>query len=264
MSLMMTLLVIYLACAVAMTGVWLWALKIKNIGIVDVAWAALMGLAGIFCAVVGTGSSIARLAVASMAGLWAWRLFYSLYKRVSHEPEDGRYQALRAAWNGSAAKFFIFFQGQAVIVALFSLPFIAAANNSAVGFNIWLVLAILVFLVSVAGESLADKQLAAFRGNSANRGKTCRTGLWAWSRHPNYFFEWLHWFAYLFLAIGSPQFLLSLVGPVVMLAFLYRVSGIPWTEAQALRSRGDDYRRYQQEVSAFFPKPPRNSATGAV
>jgi steroid 5-alpha reductase family enzyme len=88
--------------------------------------------------------------------------------------------------------------------------------------------------------------------------------LWAWSRHPNYFFEWLHWFAYLFLAIGSPQFWLSLIGPVVMLAFLYRVSGIPWTEAQALRSRGDDYRRYQNEVSAFFPLPPSISKNGAL
>ena len=108
MSLTMTLLTIYLACALAMAAVWLWALKIKNIGIVDVAWAALMGLSGIFCAVIETGTPVARAAVALMSGLWAWRLFYSLYKRVSHEPEDGRYQALRAAWNGSASKFFKF------------------------------------------------------------------------------------------------------------------------------------------------------------
>jgi steroid 5-alpha reductase family enzyme len=264
MSLTMTLLTIYLACALAMAAVWLWALKIKNIGIVDVAWAALMGLSGIFCAVIGTGTPVARAAVALMSGLWAWRLFYSLYKRVSHEPEDGRYQALRAAWNGSAGKFFIFFQGQAVIVALFSLPFIAAANNATASINIWFVLAVAIFVVSVAGESIADKQLAVFRNNPDNRGKTCRNGLWAWSRHPNYFFEWLHWFAYLFLAIGSAQFWLSLVGPVLMLAFLYRVSGIPWTEAQALRSRGEDYRRYQREVSAFFPRPPKPSSTGAL
>ncbi len=165
---------------------------------------------------------------------------------------------MRAAWNGSPSKLFVFFQGQAVIVALFSLPFIAAANNPSLDISLWFVLAVSVFVISVFGESLADRQLAAFRGNPGNRGKTCRTGLWAWSRHPNYFFEWLHWFAYLFLAIGSPQFLLSLIGPVVMLAFLYRVSGIPWTEAQALRSRGEDYVRYQKEVSAFFPLPPKS------
>ena len=259
MSLTVTLLMIYLACAVAMAGVWLLAMRIKNIGIVDVAWAALMGFAGIFCAIIGSGSLTARIAVAAMSGLWAWRLFYALYTRVSHEPEDGRYQALRAAWNGSAVKLFLFFQGQAVIVALFSLPFIAAANNASELINFWLLPAIAVFTISVIGESLADRQLAAFRGNPDNRGKTCRVGLWAWSRHPNYFFEWLHWFAYLLLAIGSAQFMLSLTGPVLMLAFLYRVSGIPWTEAQALRSRGEDYRRYQREVSAFFPRPPSTS-----
>ena len=216
-----------------------------------------MALAGIYCAAVGTGSGLARLSVGLMAGLWGLRLFFSLFKRVSHEPEDGRYQALRAAWNGSPAKLFVFFQGQAVIVALFSLPFIAAANNPDLDFSLWFVLAVSVFAISVFGESLADSQLAAFRGDSGNRGKTCRKGLWAWSRHPNYFFEWLHWFAYVFLAVGSSLFWWSLLGPLVMLLFLYRVSGIPWTEAQALRSRGEDYVRYQKEVSAFFPLPPK-------
>jgi steroid 5-alpha reductase family enzyme len=121
----------------------------------------------------------------------------------------------------------------------------------------WIVAAVATWLVAVGGEWLADRQLAAFRADPGNRGRTCRAGLWAWSRHPNYFFEWLHWFAYLWLAIGSRLWWLALTGPVVMLLFLYRVSGIPWTEAQSLRSRGEDYARYQREVSAFFPRPPR-------
>jgi steroid 5-alpha reductase family enzyme len=264
MSLLLTVALIFGFSAIAMALVWMLALKIRNIGIVDVAWAGLMAIAGVFCAVMAEGSALARISVALFAGLWGLRLFLSLFVRVRHEPEDGRYQALRAAWNGSPAKLFVFFQGQAVIVALFSLPFIAAANNKAVSTDFWFFAAVAVFVLSVAGESLADRQLATFRNNPANRGKTCRNGLWAWSRHPNYFFEWLHWFAYLFLAIGSSQFWLSLIGPVVMLAFLYRVSGIPWTEAQALRSRGDDYRRYQSEVSAFFPLPPSPSKNGAL
>jgi steroid 5-alpha reductase family enzyme len=260
----MTVSLIFGFSALGMGLVWLLALKIRNIGIVDVAWAGLMAIAGIFCAVVAQGTDLARIAVALFAGFWGLRLFLSLYVRVRHEPEDGRYQALRAAWNGSPGKLFVFFQGQAVIVALFSLPFIAAANNANAKADFWFFAAVAVFIFSVAGESLADRQLADFRNNSANRGKTCRSGLWAWSRHPNYFFEWLHWFAYLLLAIGSPLFWLSLIGPVLMLAFLYRVSGIPWTEAQALRSRGDDYRSYQNEVSAFFPLPPKSSDNGAL
>lgn len=234
---------------------WLYAMKIKNIGIVDVTWAGLMALAGIYCALIGNGSNTAKITTGLFAGLWGARLFYSLFKRVMSEPEDGRYQALRQAWNGSPSKLFIFFQGQALIVALFSIPFWAASSNVSLIPGIWLYLAILVFIISVAGETIADKQLAVFRGNPANRGKTCRDGLWAWTRHPNYFFEWLHWFSYVLLAVGSSHFLLSLIGPIVMLLFLYRVSGIPWTEAQAIRTRGEDYIQYQKEVSAFFPLP---------
>ena len=117
--------------------------------------------------------------------------------------------------------------------------------------------AIAVWLVAVGGEWLADRQLAAFRAAPANRGQVCRDGLWAWSRHPNYFFEWLHWFAYVLLAANGGAWAWSLLGPVVMLAFLYRVSGIPWTEANALRSRPEAYARYQREVSPFIPWPPR-------
>lgn len=255
MSIATTVLMVYGFSALIMVLVWLLALKIRNIGIVDVAWAGLMAVAGIYCAWAASGSDLARITVAALSGIWGFRLFFTLFKRVSHEPEDGRYQALRLAWNGSAGKLFVFFQGQAVIVALFCLPFIAAASNQELALDYRFILAVLVFIASVSGESLADRQLAAFRGNPENKGKTCRTGLWAYSRHPNYFFEWLHWFSYLLLAIGSPYFLLSLIGPVVMLIFLYRVSGIPWTEAQALRSRGEDYARYQREVSAFFPMP---------
>jgi len=119
---------------------------------------------------------------------------------------------------------------------------------------------VVVFFGSVSMEALADLQLKRFRADPANKGKVCDVGLWAWSRHPNYFFEWLHWFAYVFLAIGTPWPVawLSLLGPVLMLVSLYWVTGIPFVEAQAVRSRGDDYRDYQRTTSAFipwFPKP---------
>ena len=103
------------------------------------------------------------------------------------------------------------------------------------------------------------RQLAAFRAQPSNRGRTCRSGLWRYSRHPNYFFEWLHWFAYVALAVGSPVSWLAWSGPVVMYLFLRYISGIPFTEANALRSRGDDYREYQRTTPMLFPWFPRKS-----
>jgi steroid 5-alpha reductase family enzyme len=176
---------------------------------------------------------------------------------VLHEAEDGRYAALREHWQGHQGKFFGFFMAQALLVVLFSLPFLAVATNPHTGLTLPMLLGVLVWAGSLAGESLADMQLARFRSCTGNRGKTCRIGLWNWSRHPNYFFEWLHWFAYVLLAWGSPLWWLSLIGPIAMLVSLLWVTGIPYTEQQALRSRGEDYRRYQQDVSMFFPWPPR-------
>jgi steroid 5-alpha reductase family enzyme len=148
---------------------------------------------------------------------------------------------------------------QAAFVAIFSLPFLVAASNHATQGNGWLVAAVLVWALSLGGESLADRQLAAFRADPANRGHACRAGLWRYSRHPNYFFEWLHWFAYLLLGAGSPWWWLALAGPLLMGVSLVWFTGIPYVEAQSLRSRGEDYRRYQQETSMFFPWFPKRA-----
>ena len=114
-------------------------------------------------------------------------------------------------------------------------------------------------LGAIYGESVSDRQLAAWKADPANRGKTCRQGLWAVSRHPNYFFEWLHWMAYPVLGLallGTPLaawWPITLLGPVIMLVLLLQFTGIPYTEKQAIRSRGEDYKKYQREVSKFFP-----------
>ncbi len=118
-----------------------------------------------------------------------------------------------------------------------------------------------LLIVSVAGEGIADHQLRTFTGDQTNRGKVCDVGLWRWSRHPNYFFEWLGWLSYVIIAIdltgGWWQGWLSLIGPVMMYWLLVHASGIPPLEAHMLRSRGDAFRDYMARTSAFFPRPPR-------
>lgn len=258
MSFWQIILACWIGAAIGMAVVWALSMRLRNVGYVDVAWAGLMALAALFTGFVGEGDELPRILVALFGGIWGSRLCLHLLHRVLREPEDGRYQAMRTAIGDSPARWFLFFQAQAVVVALFAIPFTAAAAGDADGLDPIMLLAVLVWITAIGGEALADRQLDAFRRDPANRGKVCRVGLWSWSRHPNYFFEWLHWFAYTLLAWCGPYFLWSLLGPIVMLAFLWRVSGIPWTEAQALRSRGESYRRYQQEVSAFFPWPPKS------
>lgn len=259
MSLWMIVLWTWLGAAIGMSLIWAVSMRLRNAGLVDVGWAGLMGAAALFAGSVGAGDALPRVLVALFGGFWGARLCLHLLHRVLREPEDGRYQAMRAAIGDGGWRWFLFFQAQALVVALFTIPFAAAAGADTDGIEVGILLAVAVWLLAMGGEMLADRQLAVFRAHPGHRGRTCRVGLWAWSRHPNYFFEWLHWFAYVLLAWSGPYFLWSLLGPVLMLLFLWRVSGIPWTEAQALRSRGEDYRRYQQEVSAFFPWPPKTA-----
>lgn len=248
---------VWLASAICMTGGWWLQGRTRNAGIVDVIWSATMSASALYYATTGSGGLMARFLVATLGGFWGFRLAMHLLVRVLNEHEDGRYQFLRGYWRGHQGKFFLFFQFQAFLTALFSLPFLAAAQNPAMRITPLMMAAIIVWIVSIAGEALSDRQLAEFRAEPAHRGRTCRAGLWRYSRHPNYFFEWLHWFTYVLLAWDGSLFWLAWIGPALMLISLRWVTGIPFVEAQALRSRPDDYAEYQRTTSTFFPWFPR-------
>lgn len=231
----------------------------SDAGIVDAGWAAGVGALGVFYAIFADGMVLNRVLIAILAGIWGTRLsVYLLVNRVLKGNEDGRYQMLREKWGDkNQLYFFIFFQVQAFWSVLFAIPFLPCVYVKEPPSLVFPIIAILIWLIAVIGESMADWQLAGFRADVNNRGKTCRIGLWKYSRHPNYFFEWIHWFAYVFLAIGSSYIWVAFSGPVIMLLFLYKITGIPYTEKCALASRGEDYRQYQRTTSAFIPWIPK-------
>ncbi len=248
----------WLVMTAIMSALWLFQRRTGKAGIVDAVWSAGIGLLSIFFCVMAEGDPGRRILIAMLATAWSFRLGYYLFRRVMRLPEDGRYLTLKEQWGTRASLYmFVFFQIQATWSMIFALPMLVAATNPAAFPGVLDLAGVVMWVVAVVGESIADRQLARFRLESANRGKVCQTGLWRYSRHPNYFFEWLHWWVYVLIGISAPWGWLTLLGPATMLYFLFKVTGIPPTEAQAVISRGEAYRRYQQTTSAFFPWVPR-------
>ncbi len=246
-------------CA-AFALLWLLCRRLDNYGFVDVAWSYAFALLAGYYALCARGWPPRRVLLAGLAVIWSLRLGTHLLRRVAahHPVEDGRYVQLRRDWAGNfGPKMAGFFQLQAASVVLLGLVFLPPMLNPAAEFHGLELAGAVLWLVAIAGESLADAQLAAFKRDPANRGRVCAVGLWRYSRHPNYFFEWLVWVAYFVFALASPGGWVALIGPASILYLLLRVTGIPLTEEQAVRSKGDAYRRYQQTTSAFVPWPPR-------
>lgn len=241
-----------------MLALWLLHFPMRNAAIVDFGWALGLGLLGVGYACFADGYWFRRAVIGTMSGIWGVRLALHLLVRVVGHEEEGRYQELRRQWKTSLGfKFLVFFEFQAVTCAVLSLPFAIAAKNAAPEMH-WLEwLAAGLWVLAIGGEALADAQLAAFKADGSNKGRTCQRGLWHYSRHPNYFFEWLIWVSFALFATASPYGYAGWISPALILYFLLRVTGIPATEAQALRSRGQEYRAYQKSTSAFVPWKPR-------
>jgi steroid 5-alpha reductase family enzyme len=253
-------------CCTAFAALYLLARRIDNYGIVDIAWSYAFGQVALLYAVLAPGWPPRRALVAALALVWSVRLGAYLHNRVMdhHPEEDGRYKAMRTRWTANfAAKMAGFYQLQAASVVLLATPFLLALARPEPGFT-WIdTFALALFLLALAGETLADAQLAAFKKAPANKGRVCDTGLWALSRHPNYFFVFLTWLSFALFALPAAWGWLGLIAPASILYLLLCVTGIPMTEEQALRTKGDAYRAYQARVSPFIPWFPRKAAAHA-
>ncbi|RZJ44544.1 MAG: DUF1295 domain-containing protein [Brevundimonas sp.] len=232
---------------------------------VDVFWTFGIGLAGLLVSlwpfVVGH-IDFRQGAVAGLIALWSLRLGGHLVERALKGQPDARYEGLKREWGAKAQpRLFGFLMLQAGAGALLVVSLLVAARNPAPGPTLQDLLGVLIMLVALGGEATADRQLAAFKANPANKGKICDTGLWAWSRHPNYFFEWLGWCAWPVMAINlNGQWLwgwLALTAPIYMYWLLTRVTGVPPLEAHMKKTRPEAFAAYAARTSIFFPRPPR-------
>jgi len=225
----------------------------KNAGYADLIWSLGVGISALFYLSLGSGDIGHRLLAALLIGVWSVRLGGHIWRRLYGAEEEGRYRAMRDYFGAKINVFhFFFFFSQGLLAWLFALPHWFLSGHPG-GSTAWLWLGFSIGMVALLGEAIADHQLDKFRRQAANQGITCRQGLWRYSRHPNYFFEWLHWFSYPLMAIGMAGAGWLWLAPVVMFLFLWFVTGIPYTELQALKSRGEDYRDYQRSTSVFIP-----------
>ncbi|WPQ64613.1 DUF1295 domain-containing protein [Chitinophaga sancti] len=254
------ILLLIMVCAMIMAMAWGWARAIKNASVVDIFWSYNFPVISILLLLLADGYSLRKFLICFMVIVAGIRLGTHLLIRISHhlDIEDGRYQQLRKEWAPHAdKKFFWFFQFQGLSNVLLSIPFIISALNKETTLGIAEYTGIILWFISVTGEAIADRQLHTFK--IKNKGLVCNTGLWRYSRHPNYFFEWMMWVSYSIFAIGSPSGYLGVISPLIILYLLLKVTGIPATEEQSLRSKGEAYKAYQRSTSAFIPWFPARS-----
>ena len=242
---------------------WLLVTYNQRAGLVDVAWSFSIALNVIIAAwVMETAPLQVRVFLGVFSGIWFLRLSWHLLRRYANETkEDTRYANMRRAMGSyQHLGFLAFFMFQAGLVVLFSYPMLELLSIPVQQWNDWtpyaVLIAGLIMLLALIGESTADQQLYRFKLDPQNRGRTLDRGLWKYSRHPNYFFEWLHWFAYPVLGLAAGVYGLWLY-PLLMWLFLYYITGIPFSEQQALTHRGDNYKDYQRRTSMFIPWPPK-------
>jgi len=195
--------------------------------------------------------------LALCGGLWGRAPGHSLWRRVRSEPEDGRYRSLRERWHGNQAKWFGLFQFQAALVALFSVPFASVAANPTTR-PLWLSIAAAIWRSAFSERAWPTAARAVPRRSGKPRPHLPRRPV-ALFAPPELLLRVAALVHLCRARGGSPLAWYSLCGPVIMLVFLRWVSGIPYTEAQALRTRGDDYRDYQARTSPLFPWPPKRS-----
>ncbi len=239
-----------------MTSWFLLAKKRGRLDTVDSAWGGGFALAA--WAVAVQAPSTPTIVVALLVTVWSARLTLHISRRSRKADDDPRYVEMAKKWrkNYWLQAYMSVFLLQGFLIWVISLPIVMAAGTRLVGYG-WLVaLGVAVWIAGFVTESLADRQLAAFISDKSNKGKVLMTGLWRYSRHPNYFGELVMWWGIGVIALQASFGWIGLLGPLTLSIFIIFISGIPPIEKR--RKDNHDYQAYRKHTSALIPLPPRN------
>ncbi len=249
-----------------MIALWLISLRLKNSSIVDIFWGAgFVIVAWVAFALTPDGFTPRKILIGALVTLWGVRLSLHILARNAGKPEDFRYQKWRAE-NGARWWWFSFFQVfllQGVLLWIIATPLLAAQLSATPSTLTWLdYAAVPVWLIGFCFEALGDWQLARFKANPANRGKVLNTGVWRYTRHPNYFGDAAQWWAYYLVAVAAGGWW-TLFSPALMTGLLLRVSGVTLLE-KTLQETKPGYKEYAETTSEFIPWFPKAPQTPRV
>lgn len=243
--------IVFFYLVLQMCFVWMVYRLLKNPSVVDASWSIGLMMSGLIY--LGSMPITPRTAVASaLLTLWALRLAgYLWYTRVHQGHIDKRYTELSNNWKISQSLgFFLNFQLQGLLIFIISFVFYLISNSNHSSLTVIDTMAIVLILVGVTGESIADLQIYRFK--TRHKDDVCNIGLWNYSRHPNYFFDWLTWLGFTLFALQSHKGSLGMVSLLVLYLIFTQITG-PLTERGSVKSRGQKYIDYQKQTSMFFP-----------
>ncbi len=239
-------------------GSWLVSVMKKDVSFVDSLWSLFFLIAAVVFALEAQPLSLKGKLVLVLVAIWALRLSIHITVRNWGEPEDYRYQSIRAN-NEPGFTFkslYIVFGLQGVLAWLVAMPLLPSiTSNSSLGLIDGIALAL--WLAGFTFEAVGDYQLARFKSRNDNRGRVLDTGLWRYTRHPNYFGEFCMWWSFYLFAVASGGWW-SIASPLLISFLLLKVSGVAMLES-TIADRRPEYAEYIRHTNAFFPGPRRNS-----
>ena len=238
-----------------MSMFWLFYRLLKNPSVVDVGWASVLATTSFLYLVMGNQNMVSFVA-GLLVVIWAVRLGgYLWFSRISQGHVDKRYTKLSEDWKISKdVGFYLNFQLQGLLTFFISLSFYFISQRET--FLLYDVAGLMMILLGLMGETLADYQLQRFK--KCEHQGVCDRGLWRYTRHPNYFFDWLTWLGFSLLAMPASWGILAVISPLTLYVIMVYVTG-PMTEMGSLQSRGEAYAEYQCQTPMFFPGLRRNS-----
>ncbi len=249
--------------AVIMTALWAYCVRIQDVSVIDAFWPLGMVVLAGASALLTDGAPVRSAILVTLTAIWGLRLSAHLFVRWREHGVDPRYAAIlgrlmtKKGWSFAKASFLQVFAMQCVLLILVCLPTqLGQITQDPASIGVLGAVGIALAITGIVFESVGDSQLKAFRANPANAGKVLETGLWRYTRHPNYFGDVCTWWGIWLVAAETGPGRFAIVGPVILTFLLTRVSGVPMLEHRLKKNR-PGYEAYLRRTSSFFPWPPR-------